>query len=254
METAPLGVIAGTGFSHAERGTQSFAGLEDAASEHVGTDYGRATITRGTWAGRPVVFLPRHGPAHELPPHRINYRANLRALRRAGCTDVVAVSVTGGIREDLVPGSLVALSDFLDFTKSREHTFFDGTSPEGVVHTEVTTAYDPDLRAELVAAAARAGRPIHDGGVYACFEGPRFESPAEIRMARTLGADVVGMTGVPEVTLAVEAGMRYAGLSLVVNPAAGLGDGPISEESIDAVITAGREDVLAVLRAFVEAR
>ncbi len=246
MQTAPLGIIAGTGF-------HDFAGLEDAASEHVGTDFGRATITRGTWHGRAVVFLPRHGPGHELPPHRINYRANIRALKRAGCADVLGVSVTGGIRDDLAPGSLVALSDFLDFTKAREHTFFDGTTAEGVVHTDVSAAYDPGLRADLVAAAGRAGRAIHDGGVYACFEGPRFESPAEIRMARTLGADVVGMTGVPEVTLAVEAGMRYAGLSLVVNPAAGLGDGPISDAAIEAVLTAGREDVHAVLDAFVRA-
>ena len=175
-------------------------------------------------------------------------------MRRAGCADVVGVSVTGGIREDLVPGSLVALSDFLDFTKAREHTFFDGTTAEGVVHTDVVGAYGADLRAELVAAGRRAGREVHDGGVYACFEGPRFESPAEIRMARTLGADVVGMTGVPEVTLAVEAGMRYAGLSLVVNPAAGLTDGPISMEAIEAVLADGREDVLAVLEAFVGAR
>ena len=247
MQTAPLGIIAGTGFSR-------FAGLDDAVSDHVGTDFGTATVTRGTWHGRPVVFLPRHGPGHEVPPHRINYRANVQALRRAGCADVVGVSVTGGIREDLVPGSLVALSDFLDFTKAREHTFFDGTTAEGVVHTDVVGAYDADLRTALVAAGRRAGREVHDGGVYACFEGPRFESPAEIRMARTLGADVVGMTGVPEVTLAVEAGMRYAGLSLVVNPAAGLTDAPISMEAIEAVLADGREDVLAVLEAFVGVR
>lgn len=247
MQTTPLGIIAGTGFS-------SLVGLDDAASDHVGTDYGTATITRGTWHGSAVVFLPRHGPGHEVPPHRINYRANVQALRRAGCEDVVGVSVTGGIREDLVPGSLVALSDFLDFTKAREHTFFDGTTADGVVHVDVVDAYDPGLRGALVSAGAEAGREVHDGGVYACFEGPRFESPAEIRMARTLGAHVVGMTGVPEVTLAVEAGMRYAGLSLVVNPAAGLADGPISMEEIEAVLADGRDDVLAVLEAFVRAR
>ncbi len=246
MQTAPLGIIAGTGFSR-------FAGLEGAVTDHIGTDFGTATVTRGTWHDRAVVFLPRHGAGHDLPPHRINYRANVTALRRAGCADVVAVSVTGGIREDLVPGSLVALSDFLDFTRAREHTLFDGTTNEGVVHTDVSAAYDPELRAALVEAGRRAARAVHDGGVYACFEGPRFESPAEIRMARLLGAHVVGMTGVPEVTLAAEAGMRYAGLSLVVNPAAGLGDGPISEEAIAAVLATGREDVLAVLDAFVAA-
>ena len=134
----------------------------------------------------------------------------------------MAVNATGSIDPELRPGDLLCLDDFVDFTRQRPVTFFEGSGPEGVVHTDVVEPYDPDLRREILEAAAATGHPMRDGGVYAAFEGPRFETRAEIRLARLAGADVAGMTGVPEVTLAVEAGLRYAAISLVVNPASGV--------------------------------
>lgn len=236
----PIGIIAGTGF-------YALAELENAATQVVQTGYGAAAVTTGLWHSLPVVFLTRHGAGHSVPPHLVNYRANVAALAELGCIDVFAINVTGGIDPDLTPGSLVCLSDFLDFTKNRIGTFFDGTTPEGVVHTDVLEAYHPELRAEILQAARDVQQPIRDGGVYACFEGPRFESPAEIKMAGLLGGSVAGMTGVPEVTLAVEAKLRYAAISLVVNPAAGLSSEPITMEEVNQVLQQSSAAVLQVL-------
>ncbi len=247
MLTTPLGLIAGTGF-------YSLADLEDPRTATVETTYGSAALTHGTWHGYPVVFLTRHGAGHSVPPHLVNYRANIRALADAGCRDVVAVNVTGGIDPELEPGDLLCLDDFLDLTKARPATFFDGSGPEGVVHTDVMHAYDPELRHEILEAASAVGQPIRDGGVYACFEGPRFETAAEIRLARLAGADVAGMTGVPEVTLAAEAGLRYAAISLVVNPAAGVSEDPITMADIEAALERSRATVLAVLDELVHTR
>jgi 5'-methylthioadenosine phosphorylase len=236
----PIGIIAGTGF-------YALADLEDANSKVVETRYGTAAVTTGQWHSLPVVFLTRHGAGHSVPPHLVNYRANIAALVELGCEDVFAINVTGGIDADLIPGSLVCLSDFLDFTKNRVGTFFDGTTAEGVVHTDVLEAYHPVLRSEILQAAAAVNQPVRDGGVYACFEGPRFESPAEIRMAAMLGGSVAGMTGVPEVTLAVEAKLRYAAISLVVNPAAGLSTEPITMEEVNQVLADSSTAVLQVI-------
>jgi len=244
----PLGMIAGTGFYDLEA-------LDDTRSETVETAYGPTPVTRGTWHGQPVVFVTRHGVGHKVPPHRVNYRAIIRALAGLGVRDVLAVNVTGGIDPDLEAGEIVVLDDFLDFTRRRESTFHDGDGPEGVVHTDMTSAYDPNLRRELLDAASAIGQPVLDGGVYACFDGPRFESPAEIRLAALAGGTVAGMTGVPEVTLAAEAGLRYAALSLVVNPAAGVRPGePITMDEISAVLDTGAPKVLAVLDELVHTR
>lgn len=248
VSTPPLGIIAGTGFYDLEA-------LTDPTEETVETPYGQARFTRGQWHGIPVVFLTRHGASHSVPPHLVNYRANMRALADAGVRDVVAVNVTGSIDPDLEPGDLLCLDDFLDFTKGRPVTFHDGSGPEGVVHVDVMEAYHPEIRREILDAASSIGQAIRDGGVYACFEGPRFETPAEIRLARLAGGDVAGMTGVPEVTLAVEAGLRYAAISLVVNPAAGVGSGePITMDEINAVLASSSAKVLAILDDLVHTR
>lgn len=249
MTRPPLGIIAGTGF-------YDLAALEDPSSETITTAFGDARITRGTWHGIPVVFLTRHGAGHSVPPHLVNYRANIRALADFGVRDVVAVNVTGSIDPDLRAGDLLCLDDFVDFTRQRPVTFFDGSGPEGVVHTDVLEPYHPAVRQEILDAAAAAGRLVRDGGVYAAFEGPRFETRAEIRLARLAGADVAGMTGVPEVTLALEAGLRYAAISLVVNPASGVGDSeePITMDEITEVLSATSADVLAVLDELVHTR
>lgn len=249
MTRSPLAIIAGTGFYDLDA-------LENPTQETVDTVWGQARVTKGEWHGIPVVFLTRHGAGHSVPPHLVNYRANIRALADLGVRDVVAVNVTGSIDPTLQPGDLLCLDDFVDFTKQRPVTFFDGSTPEGVVHTDVMTPYHPAIRREILDAAATSGHTIRDGGVYACFEGPRFETRAEIRLAALAGADVAGMTGVPEVTLAVEAGLRYAAISLVVNPASGVGDAdePIAMDEINAVLAASSATVLEILDDLVHTR
>lgn len=249
MTRSPLAIIAGTGFYDLDA-------LENPTQETVDTVWGQARVTKGEWHGIPVVFLTRHGAGHSVPPHLVNYRANIRALADLGVRDVVAVNVTGSIDPTLQPGDLLCLDDFVDFTKQRPVTFFDGSTPEGVVHTDVMTPYHPAIRREILDAAATSGHTIRDGGVYACFEGPRFETRAEIRLAALAGADVAGMTGVPEVTLALEAGLRYAAISLVVNPASGVGDSdePITMDEIDAVLKTSAAAVLEILDELVHTR
>ena len=174
MSSTPIAIIAGTGF-------YSLAQLDGAETVTAQTPFGTAQFTRGTWHGIDVIFLTRHGAGHSVPPHLVNYRANIRALKDAGVHDVFAINVVGSVDPTLQPGDLLCLDDFLDFTKTRVITFFDGSTPEGVVHTDVMDAYHPALRAEILSAATQVNQPMRNGGVYACFEGPRFESPAEIR-------------------------------------------------------------------------
>ena len=235
--TDALGVIAGTGF-------YSLDALD--APEHVvvQTSFGQARAVVGGLHGRRTVFLARHGSDHSVPPHMVNYRANVQALIDLGVSQVLAVNVVGGIGLD--SGALSVVDDFLDFTKARPVTFFDGTSPEGVVHTDMTEPYDADLRQVLLASAAHLGIAVENHGIYAAFEGPRFETRAEIRMAQAMGATVVGMTGVPEVVLAKEKGLPYASLCLVANPAAGQGP-EISIDDVMAVVAAGAETVGLIL-------
>jgi 5'-deoxy-5'-methylthioadenosine phosphorylase len=239
-QTAPIAILAGTGF-------YSLAQLADPVVRDVDTAFGPARYTEGTWHGLRVLFLTRHGAGHSVPPHLVNYRANIAALADAGVTDVFALNAVGSIDPSLAPGDLVCTDDFLDFTKSRPVTFFDGTGPRGVVHVDVAEAYHPALRAEWLDAATTLGVPLRDGGVYACFEGPRFESPAEVRMASILGGHVAGMTGIPEVTLAVEAGLRYAAVAVVCNPCAGLSEVPITVEDVNRVLAESGAQVLSVL-------
>ncbi len=243
----PLGIIAGTGF-------YALDDLTEVDTGDITTDYGDARITTGRWHDLSVAFLTRHGTGHSVPPHMVNYRANIAALAQIGCQDVIAVSVTGGISDRAAPGALFCLDDFIDFTHGRPPTFHDGSGPEGVVHIDVVRAYHPDLRSEIMTAAHASEIDIIDGGVYACFQGPRFETPAEIRLAALAGADVAGMTGCPEVTLAVEAGLRYAGISVVVNAAAGLADEELTMDEIVATSKRNSVSVLTILDRFVRNR
>jgi purine nucleoside phosphorylase len=232
-----LGVIAGTGFT-------AIDALEDPRPLEVVTEFGTVDALIGRLAGRRTVFLARHRRDHSVPPHLVNYRALIQALVDQGVTEVLAVNVVGGIGPE--PGQLVVVDDFIDFTRSRVSSFFDGAPPHGVVHVDVTEPYDPRLRAVWVDAAADLGLEVIPEGVYGAFEGPRFETRAEIRMARAAGVTVVGMTGVPEVVLAKERDLPYASLCLVVNPAAGLGP-PVSVEAILAQISAGAESVQSTI-------
>ena len=234
----PLGIIAGTGF-------YSIDHIENPREKVLLTEYGKAKAFHGTWHDREVYFLTRHGVDHSVPPHKINYRANIQALVDFGVEDVLAVNVVGGVDPKLPVGGLQIMEDFLDFTKNRISTFHDGEN--GVIHTEMTNAYNKDLREVVLQAAKNVGIEVAKGGVYACFDGPRFESAAEIKMTSILGGTVVGMTGVPEVTLAAEKSLRYAALSLIVNPAAGLSDEVIEVDEIDRIIKTTGEKVIKII-------
>jgi 5'-methylthioadenosine phosphorylase len=233
-----LGVIAGTGF-------YALDALEDAREIVVDTAYGAARVTAGTMHGRLTYFVSRHGIDHSVPPHMVNYRAIMQSLIECGVTEILAINVVGGIGHDA--GALVVIDDFIDFTKQRPVTFFDGSSPEGVVHVDMGDPYDPRLRQTWLRAAHDLGVSVTPTGIYGAFEGPRFETKAEIRMARSAGVTVVGMTGVPEVVLAAERGIPYASLCLVANPAAGLSTDPITIEDVTAVVAQGAETVTRIL-------
>lgn len=233
-----LGVIAGTGFA-------SLPGLIDPITSDIPTAYGPARVTTGTWHGRDTVFIARHGIGHSVPPHMINVRANIQALVDLSVTEILAVNVVGGI--GVQTGALVVVDDFIDFTKSRVLSFFDGSTPQGVVHVDMTDPYDQRMRRAWIEAAASCGQGAIDGGIYGAFEGPRFETRAEIRMAQAMGVTVVGMTGVPEVVLAREMAIPYAALCLVANPAAGLGAAPITMEEVSAVVASGTEAIIRIM-------
>jgi len=212
-----LGIIGGTALNR-------IADLAVLRREIVATPYGEpsAALTFGRLGGAEVVFLARHGDGHTIAPHRINYRANIWALQTQGVRDVVAVATVGGIRDDLTAGTLLVPEQIIDYTHGREATFFDGLA-QPLEHVDFTKPFCESLRQRLLGAAVAAGDSVHDGGVYGATQGPRLETAAEIgRMARD-GADVVGMTGMPEAALARESRLCYAMLAVVVNAAAGRG-------------------------------
>jgi 5'-deoxy-5'-methylthioadenosine phosphorylase len=233
-----LGIIAGTGF-------YTLAGLDEPREFVADTSYGPARLIQGSMEGRATYFVSRHGIDHSVPPHMVNYRAIMRALADAGVTEILAINVVGGIGH--AAGDLVVVEDFIDFTHQRPVTFFDGSTPEGVVHVDMGEPYDVRLRDVWLRGAEDAGVQVTATGVYGAFEGPRFETRAEIRMARDAGVTVVGMTGVPEVVLAAELGIPYASLCLVANPAAGLSPDPITIEDVTAVVAEGSATVTRIL-------
>ena len=223
-----FGLITGSGF-------YDIADLQDRAVDQVETPYGAAVVTTGLWRGRQIAFVPRHGSGHNVAPSKINYRANIWALRTVGVESVLATAVSGAIDPTLELGALVLISDVLNFTSGRADTFFDNDDEQfdpAAHHLDMTHPYSPELRAHLRQAADDENIAVIDGGVYCTTNGPRFETPAEIEMMRRLGGDLVGMTGYPEVVLAVEAGMHYASIGVISNPAAGLSDEPLSVEDI----------------------
>lgn len=237
-------IIGGSGLDQLE-------GLAIAARRPVMTAWGSpsAPLCEGLFEGSPVIFLPRHGEQHTLPPHRINYRANIAALRDAGITDIIAVTAVGGIGATAGPGVMIVPDQIIDYTHGREHTFFDGLGAT-LDHVDFSYPYTQSLRRLLLDNAARVGHPIVDGGVYGATQGPRLESAAEIACMARDGCTLVGMTGMPEAALAREAGLGYATLSLSVNWAAGLGGGEIvSLEEIMHHLREGMGRVLDVVGA-----
>jgi 5'-methylthioadenosine phosphorylase len=234
----PLGIIAGTGFYNLES-------LRDATAFTHESAYGKAAVTRGLMHDRPTVFVSRHGVDHSTPPHMVNYLAVMQTMSDLEVTEILAINVVGGIGH--LAGDLVLVDDFIDFTRHRPLTFFDGSTPEGVVHIDMGEPYSQRLREIWLQAAAAEGQPVTPTGVYGAFDGPRFETKAEIRAARAAGVTVVGMTGVPEVVLAAEKKIEYAALCLVANPAAGLSDEAITMQDVMAVVGEGAGRVQRVL-------
>ena len=206
-------------------GLAKLTALKNTRRQVKRTPYGEPSgaLTFGEFAGADVVFLARHGYGHTLAPHEINYRANIWALKDLKVDGVIAVATVGGIRADFVPGTLVLPHQIIDYTHSRKSTFFEG-SEMPVTHVDFTQPYTAALRARIVAAAAACGETVFDGAVYACTQGPRLETAAEIERIAREGGEVVGMTGMPEAVLAREAGLAYAALAVVINHAAGRGD------------------------------
>jgi 5'-methylthioinosine phosphorylase len=211
-----LAIIGGTGLTQ-------LANLDVSRRQVVRTPYGEPSgpLTFGAISGVPVIFLARHGYGHTIPPHQVNYRANLWALREQGAREIVSVVSVGAIRSDLGPGQIVVPHQIVDYTWGRMSTFFEDEAP--VKHIDFTEPYTAALRGQVLAAAARSGEAAVDGAVYAATQGPRLETAAEIDRLERDGADIVGMTGMPEATLAREIELDYAAIAVVVNHAAGRG-------------------------------
>jgi 5'-methylthioinosine phosphorylase len=211
-----LAIIGGSGLTE-------FANLEVSRRQAVRTPYGEPSgpLTFGAIRGIPVVFLARHGDGHTIPPHQVNYRANLWALKERGAGKIVSVVSVGGIRPDLGPGKIVVPHQIIDYTWGRASTFFEDNAP--VKHIDFTEPYTAELRNRLIAAANACGESAVDRAVYAATQGPRLETAAEIDRLEREGADIVGMTGMPEAALARELELGYAAVAAVVNHAAGRG-------------------------------
>ena len=224
MRLMRIAVIGGTGVLSPEM-------LENVQESKVSTRYGEVEFKTGICRGEEVIFMARHGARHTIPPHLVNYRANIEALRLLGVTRIIATSAVGSLNPEMKPGDSVILDQFIDFTKGRISTFFDG-GEMGVVHTDFTEPYCPEIRSCLISAARSLGIPVHERGCYVATEGPRFETPAEIRAFRILGGDVVGMTNVPECVLAREASICYGTVAVVTNFAAGISPTPLTHEEV----------------------
>ncbi len=214
-----LAVIGGSGLTQ-------LSNLEVTRREVIRTPYGEPSgaLTFGRVGCQEVVFLARHGYGHTIPPHRVNYRANIWALcQEAKATGIVSVASVGGIRPDLAPGTVVVPDQIIDYTWGRHMTFHEGGDRQAV-HTDFTEPYDRNLRQRLLDASERADESAVDGAVYATTQGPRLETIAEVNRLERDGADLVGMTGMPEAALARELGVPYAAVCVVANWAAGRGD------------------------------
>jgi 5'-methylthioinosine phosphorylase len=206
----PIAIIGGSGVKSIIKGDEKI----------IGTPYGPTpTLIIGQVKGREAIYLPRHGEGHTSPPHKVNYRANIWGLKSLGVERIIATNAVGAIDTSIAPGDIVVPSDLIDFTKSRRGTFYDG-SP--VTHVDVSEPYCPTIRNAIASAGSDNRKNLRNDVVMACTEGPRYETPAEIRMLKTLGGGIVGMTGAPEVFLARELEICYASISFISNMAAGL--------------------------------
>lgn len=246
MSDIALAIIGGTGL-------YKLAALENIESHRPDTRYGAPSgpVRIGTLAGRRVAFLARHGEGHSVPPHKINYRANLAALKALGAGRVLALNTVGGIGERFGPRVLACPDQLIDYTWGRVSTLCEEEGTE-VLHVDFGDPYTPTLRADVLRAAVAAGVAVVDGGCYGATQGPRLETKAEIARMRRDGCDLVGMTGMPEAGLAREFGLDYACLAIVANWAAGAGPHP-DEQITLAEVLANVEAASAGLAALLDA-
>jgi 5'-methylthioadenosine phosphorylase len=234
-----IGIIGGSGLYEME-------GVVIRETKQIVTPFGNPSDSYRICeiSGKGVVFLPRHGSKHAIPPHAINYRANIWGFRELGAERIFSIGAAGGINPQVQPGSIVVLDQIIDMTNGRESTFFEGG--QGVFHIDFTEPYCPEMRECLFSSEERSGIAVKKSGTYICTNGPRLETKAEIKVFAQMGADVVGMTGMPEASLAREAGLCYAGMSVVTNYAAGLKERRLTTTEVIDVMgkTAGRLKIL----------
>lgn len=239
---AELGIIGGTGLT-------SLKGLEITRKEVVHTPYGEpsAPIIHGVLSGKEVLFLARHGAGHTIPPHAINYRANMWALEQCGVKQVIAVAAVGGIHKDAQPGCIVIPDQIIDYSWGRISTYFEGEL-SNVTHVDFSYPYSDSLRQLLIKSCKKQGILACETGVYAATQGPRLETAAEVSRLENDGCTIVGMTGMPEATLARELKLEYATCAVVANWAAGKGDGSIiTMAEIEQNLVAGMDQIRKLL-------
>ena len=243
--TSPIAFIGGTGLYSLDM-TEEFMPIR------VKTEYGEVTLYKSTFNNRTIYFMTRHGGNHNIPPHEVNYRANISALKILGVQQVISTAAVGSLNKIIPPGALAVIDQFIDFTKNRPTTFFSGKH-RPVVHTDFTEPYCPSLRKQILKQGKKLDLPIFDGSTYVCTEGPRFESSAEISMLARLGGDLVGMTNVPEVVLAREAGLCYATIAPVTNYAAGISPSILTHEEVIEVMNTKKEEIGKLFSSLLEA-
>ena len=238
-----LAIIGGSGLT-------ALKGLKITRQQMQQTPYGELSgpLTFGTLNEKNVVFLPRHGNPHIIPPHKINYRANIWALKENSINNIIAVNAVGGITREMYPGRLVIPSQIIDYTSGRNHTYFEDEINE-VTHIDFTHPYNATLRQCLIKASHKIKLDCHDGATYGATQGPRLETAAEIKRLEQDGCDLVGMTGMPEAALARELEINYASICLVANWAAGITDDIITMETIEKNLHDGINHVCQLLEA-----
>ena len=235
-------IIGGSGFYHLKN-------LECIEALTITTPYGDvAGIQRGNVAGKPVVFMMRHGDGHKVPPHKINYRANIWALKSLGVERIIAINAVGGIGDDCGPGAIVIPDQIIDYSYGREHTFADVLTDE-INHVEFADPYSPAIIQQLLQAAKSVALPVVSSGCYACTQGPRLETTAEIARLKRDGNTLVGMTAMPEAALARELGVAYGSVCIVANWGAGLSEQAITLEDIHAILAQAADKVQGLVGA-----
>jgi 5'-methylthioadenosine phosphorylase len=240
---ALIGIIGGSGLDNPE----IFLNPQD---ETVSTVYGdpSSPIKRGTIGGSEVIILARHGREHTIPPTQVNYRANIAALKAAGCTHIVATTAVGSLREEIRRGDLVIVDQFIDFTKQRKMTFHESFAPHSPVHCPMAYPYDKRLRELLIKECERLAYPYHDKGTVVTIEGPRFSTRAESLMFRSWGADIINMSIATETVLANEAGLPYAAVAMATDYDSWKNDEePVTWEAISKVFAQNAERVTKLL-------